>query len=354
MFLPREDDTRTLTSSIFNYRWENGRRYHAFRDGEYWYVLNLSTSHHPCPSRTSTPTTRPKQIPSYSLYTAESNPNHTHRCPNDAEALTQLNLGHHIYLLLLQNRLFLAPITPHPSLVLDIGTGTGIWAIDFADQYPSATVIGTDLSPTQPSYVPPNLQFEIDDAASPWTFPKDSFDFIHVRGLFGSLRDWPEFYAQVLAHLKPGGWYEQLECSCYCHADDDTTPPGSPLHRWGGLFTEAGRLTGKTVDVIDHQYAWLQEAGFEEVTEHRFKMPDNPWPSAKTPEGRRLKEIGKWRRLEIEMGMEGWSLAMFTRVLGMTFEEVQVYLAEVRRDWRDRRVHAYTRVGVVYGRKPGG
>ena len=31
-------DTATLTSSIFNYRWENGRRYHAFRDGEYWYA----------------------------------------------------------------------------------------------------------------------------------------------------------------------------------------------------------------------------------------------------------------------------------------------------------------------------
>jgi hypothetical protein len=30
------DDTASLTTSIFNYRWENGRRYHAFRDGEYW------------------------------------------------------------------------------------------------------------------------------------------------------------------------------------------------------------------------------------------------------------------------------------------------------------------------------
>ena len=31
-------DTQTLTSSIFNYRYEYGRRYHAFRDGEYWSV----------------------------------------------------------------------------------------------------------------------------------------------------------------------------------------------------------------------------------------------------------------------------------------------------------------------------
>jgi hypothetical protein len=118
------------------------------------------------------------------------------------------------------------------------------------------------------------------------------------------------------------------------------------------LFTEAGRRTGKEVDVIDHQFTWMKEAGFEDVKEHRFKMPDNPWPSAATREGKKLKQIGKWRQMEIETGIEGWSIAMFTRVLGMSYEEVQLYLAEVRRDWRDKRVHAYTRVGVVYGRKP--
>jgi ubiquinone/menaquinone biosynthesis C-methylase UbiE len=31
----------------------------------------------------------------------------------------------------LYDQLFLAPIKPNPQNVLDIGTGTGIWAIDF-------------------------------------------------------------------------------------------------------------------------------------------------------------------------------------------------------------------------------
>jgi hypothetical protein len=34
----------------------------------------------------------------------------------------------------------LAPIGEHPQRVLDVGTRTGGWAIDFADQYPSAVV----------------------------------------------------------------------------------------------------------------------------------------------------------------------------------------------------------------------
>lgn len=29
---------------------------------------------------------------------------------------------------------------------------------DFADEYPEAEVIGTDISPIQPSWVPPNLR----------------------------------------------------------------------------------------------------------------------------------------------------------------------------------------------------
>ncbi len=74
--------------------------------------------------------------------------------------------------------------------MLDVGTGTGIWAIDFADEHPESEVIGTDLSPIQPSFVPPNLRFEIDDVEDEWIF-KNKFDFIHCRMLTGSIADWP-------------------------------------------------------------------------------------------------------------------------------------------------------------------
>jgi methylase of polypeptide subunit release factors len=75
--------------------------------------------------------------------------------------------------------LFCAPVK-EPQLVLDISTGTGIWAMEFADEFLGALVIGTNLSPIQLGFVPPNLKFYVDDFESPWVFPEvGKFDFIH-------------------------------------------------------------------------------------------------------------------------------------------------------------------------------
>lgn len=53
--------------------------------------------------------------------------------------------------LLCGGRLHIAPLV-HPKTILDIGTGTGIWAMEMADQYPESMIIGTDLSPVQPTW----------------------------------------------------------------------------------------------------------------------------------------------------------------------------------------------------------
>ena len=40
-------------------------------------------------------------------------------------------------------------------------------------------------------------------------------------------------------------------------------------------------------------------------------------------------------------GLEAFSLMMFTNVLGFTVEEVQLLLVDVRKDLKNRRIHAY-------------
>jgi hypothetical protein len=74
---------------------------------------------------------------------------------------------------------------------------------EFADLHPSARVIGTDLSPIQPTWVPPNVQFEVDDCTDEWVHEKDSFDYIHIRGMYGSIADWDALYKTIYRSVLP-------------------------------------------------------------------------------------------------------------------------------------------------------
>lgn len=91
--------------------------------------------------------------------------------------------------------LHLAPIDWSPQRVLDIGCGTGTWCIEMADLYPSAEVIGVDLSPFQPVLVPPNVSFQLDDVEEEWTWTRP-FDYIHVRYMARPICDWPRLIRQ--------------------------------------------------------------------------------------------------------------------------------------------------------------
>jgi ubiquinone/menaquinone biosynthesis C-methylase UbiE len=64
---------------------------------------------------------------------------------------------------------------------VDIGTGTGAWAVEVADQFPSAVVYGTDLSPIQPQWVPENVEFRVENITQGLDFDDGSTDLVHSR-----------------------------------------------------------------------------------------------------------------------------------------------------------------------------
>ena len=84
-----------------------------------------------------------------------------------------------------------------------------------------------------------------------------------------------------------------------------------------------------------------------DVVEVVRKWPINRWP--KDPE---LKELGMWNMENFLQGLQASVMAPFTRALGWSPAQVEIWLADVRKDIMSRRIHAYWPIYFVYGRKP--
>ena len=65
--------------------------------------------------------------------------------------------------------------------LVDVGTGSGAWAIEVGDQYPDTHVSGIDLSHVQPERVPENVEFFVMDVTEGLKFDEGSIDFVHSR-----------------------------------------------------------------------------------------------------------------------------------------------------------------------------
>ncbi|GAD98585.1 conserved hypothetical protein [Paecilomyces variotii No. 5] len=267
--------------------------------------------------------------------------------PNDDDEQDRMDLLHHVYGLLLQGQLHYAPIPESPQRVLDLGTGTGIWASDFADQYPSAQVIGNDLSPIQQKWTPPNCSFEIDDFEEEWTFSQP-FDYIHGRELAGSVKDFDRLFAQAYKHLKPGGHLEMQSFRVELFSDDGTLQNAPYTNEWISLLHDASLKFGKIMTNMDEWPEKMAKAGFEDIQLRVVKVPMNPWP-----EDRKQKEIGLYMRCEQEQAAAGYTTALLSRVLGWSKQEIDVLLGHVISELRDTSIHQYSKMYLVYGRKPG-
>ena len=219
--------------------------------------------------------------------------------------------------------------------------------MDFADAHPNAEVIGIDLSPIQPSWVPPNCHFAIDDVEDDWTFEQNYFDFVHIRCLMGSISNWPALYKQAYRHLTRGGWIQHLDMDIYFTSDDGTVNDNNVMAKWSRTFIDCGEMTGKTFRVANLSAQWLAEAGFEDVHQRWYKVPVGPWPKDK-----RLKEVGIANYHYCLQGCEGWALFLLTKVLQWRIEVVQVFIAQFRNQLNNRKNHAYYNIGVTWARKP--
>ena len=119
-----------------------------------------------------------------------------HPVPNDELNAENERIAHHMFLLMLHDKLWEAPIQ-NPRRIVDLGSGTGLWAKDVADAYPDSQVLGLDLNPNN-DFTPPNCELRVEDIRGEWLPDNTDFDFVHIRSLFGfEVGDWPQLYQQI-------------------------------------------------------------------------------------------------------------------------------------------------------------
>lgn len=267
--------------------------------------------------------------------------------PNDGVEQERLDLQHHSFKVYLDGKLHIAPLR-NPRRALDVGTGTGIWAIEFALEYPDSTVVGTDLSPIQPDMIPRNLRFEIGDAEeADWGFDMP-FDYIHARAMVTCFKDPKAVLQRIYENLAPGGYFE-LQDPCLPMQCDDDTMKGTALEKWNELLCEGMLKMGKDLRDNRNWGRYMREMGFEGVFESKGAVAFNTWPK-----GKKNKLLGALSCQNLSDGVQSMSLALFTRVMGMGSDEVLSFLEYVKKDLANPKIHSYSTVYLAYGRRPMG
>ncbi|KAK2744426.1 hypothetical protein FQN55_006753 [Onygenales sp. PD_40] len=261
--------------------------------------------------------------------------------PNDEPELDRQDMQHHMW-----------------KIILDVGTGSGIWPIELAAYFPNAEITGTDLSPVQPTNVPDNVHFYIDDAMeTDWLWPENHFDYIHASMLSGSFRSFDDLLRTAYRYLKPGGWIECHDVDIAIRCDDGSVPTDAmdswgpyQFQNWITLLTKATSTMDSPRPIRSAHYIskWMREIGFKNIQESVRKIPITPWH--KDPY---LREIGEWNQMNWLEGLAALSWVPFgERGLGWTRQEIEVFLVDVRKSLLNLDYHAYNNLHVVIARKP--
>ncbi|OLN92127.1 Demethylmenaquinone methyltransferase 1 [Colletotrichum chlorophyti] len=222
----------SLASSVRDFNFENKRRYHRFKEGRYL-------------------------------------------LPNDDAEQDREDMKHALVVHICEGSLHSTPLDK-PQKILDVGTGTGIWAMDMGDEYPEAEIIGIDLSPIQPGYVPPNVHFVVDDAEAEWLYADNSVDYVHLRNMAPFIKNWSKLLAEAYRVLKPGGWVEIQEMRWRFDCDDNTQGPDYSLTKMVEYFVQAAAKFGFESDATQTNPARLKAVGFVNQGHDVKKIPLGP------------------------------------------------------------------------------
>ncbi|KAK2751253.1 umta methyltransferase family protein [Colletotrichum kahawae] len=298
--------TASLASSAVDYPVEYGRHYHSFRPGSY-----IMPNDEVCASM-ALPSHEPSNAARY-------------------YEMDRMDFTHAMLVRAVGNKLYTAPLEKSKvHRILDIGTGTGIWAMEMGDVFENAEVTGIDLSAIQPEWVGPNVRFVVDDVESPWVGDK-KYDYIFCRCMAACITDWPRLVRKIYDNLNPGGWVEFQDADFNYYSDDATLTEEHQFKEWSKSLLSALESVGRDACPGPKLQGWVKDAGFQEISHTRPKVPVGPWPKDEW-----YSDLGAMNLTQLLNGLEGFSMRVFCGILGQTQTEAQALLDAVRKELRTR------------------
>lgn len=234
-----------------------------------FYRRKRAQTEHPVWERTSTTTSLTEQR----TYL----PDTPYLLPKDAQEDQRLNYQHHVLYRTISNH-YLAPLTQASiTTILDVGAGTGIWAIDMAALFPQAHIIGVDAALSSlPHPLPPTCLFLQANILQGLPFPDQQFTYTHQRLLVAAIPalQWPRVVRELVRVTRPGGWIELLEIG------DTIQNAGPATKRLLTWMTSISKELGFEMDILHHLGDLLAQSGCQDVESQDIPVPLGTWAGA--------------------------------------------------------------------------
>lgn len=208
-------------------------------------------------------------------------PESTYILATDDEDARRLDWQHHQLKAFLGGSIILAPIKKDKiKSILEVGYGSGIWALEIAVELPNARVFGFDIraSHVPPQRMSPNVLFQRANISKGLPYMARSFDYVHQRlcGLAATFDDFEGIFADYYRLLRPGGWLEVFEIGGTMHND------GPVSKKLIGTILKLGNARGldsiKLKDFDQH----IKKAGFTKIKKETRNA--NFWDAPGRPE----------------------------------------------------------------------
>lgn len=249
--------------------------------------------------------------------------------PKDHEEEQRLNFQHYVLFHALGNH-YTAPLSFPVRTILDVGTGTGIWAIEMANQCPTSLVVGVDLDEALfKAQLPNNCLLRAGNVLTGLPFPDQLFDYTHQRLLVMAIpaARWPSVIRELVRVTLPGGWIELVETDI-------------KIERAGPATTQFQALINTLVQMepIRHLGEMLIQEGLQSVETQPIPLALGDWGG----------RVGSMLKSDMLAAVQALKAPCFQKEL-ITPEAFEQMVSTMVPEWEA--YHSFCTVYAAYGKR---